>query len=76
VAVFGVGKFSRTITGRLLCTPINALEIIVLGVGKSPTMTWLLLCMPIIVLEIRRIFHIPAELLIKLLIIIGFLVTC
>ena len=76
VTVLGVGKFSLAITGRLLCTPINVLGIIVLGARKSPSMTWPRLCRPINVLEIRRIFYLPVELLIKLPVIIGFLVIC
>jgi hypothetical protein len=51
VTVLGVEKFSFAITGRVLCMPIN-------------------------VLDIRGIFHILVELLIKLLVIIGLLVTC
>jgi hypothetical protein len=76
VTVLRIRKFSVIISRGLSCTPINVLGIIVLAVGKSPTMTWLQLCRPINVLEIRGFFHTPTKLPIKLLVIIGFLVTC
>jgi hypothetical protein len=73
----GVGKFFLEITGRLLRTPFFiVLDKIVLGVEVSPTITWLQFCRRINVLERRGFFYRPEGLLIKLLVMIGFLLKC